>query len=413
MKKKVLNSAIVLKIKNSFAPDTQAQAAADAIIEAIEAMASDENEHDLEELANKVTEILESLKTVPEPVQEYIQNAIAAKMKNVANVANAKGVSKEVKNEVCAAILNFHGEKGELLREQVNGICKKNGISGLTFGELIDYDIVDKFGEEDRLFNMLHNTKISRFFYTENDMTTAAAIAKRWDKTSAANVEKDIEQIEAAPKTISTDYVYKRQQVAQADMDEIVRAGAESGFIGGITGELRRVTVNTIVMAILVGDAVNADGKKLVTFESIATKTASDAFTHVVTAAAAVPTVEEVRGAADQLHNPRALKKVAIMSATTKTALAGYRYAEGGDLYFRNDAELAGQLGVDEIYTTDLMRGKGVIVMLPEEYWVLDKNTIEVAYPTWEKNVLNWQYEKNIGGKIHGLLSTAYVKPHA
>ncbi len=413
MKKKVLNAAQVLKIKNAFAPESQAQAAADAIIEAIEAMASDADDHEFEELAEKVTGILESLKTVPEPVQEFIHNAIAAKMQTVSNVASAKGVSKEVRNEVCKAILSFHGEKGEALRNQVEAICVKNGISGLTFGELIDYTIVDKFGKEDRLYNMLHQTRVSRFFYSENDMSTAAAIAKQWDKTSAAGVQKDIQQLDVTPKTILTDYIYKRQQVAQSDMDEIERVGEGASFIGYITEELQRVVVNTIVMAILIGDAVNADGKKVTVFESIATKTQTDAFTRVVTAAAAVPTVAEVRGAADQILNPNALKKVAIMNATTKTALAGYRYAEGGDLYFRSDEELAGQLGVDEIYTTDLMLGKGVIVMLPDEYWVLDKNTIEVAYPTWERNMLNWQYEKNIGGKIHGLLSTAYIKPGA
>lgn len=419
MKKKVyqLSANRAIGVKNAATPEGQqfADEVIAAINEAFEALNEDEEEHTPEEFAESVRkaveDVLANLAQAPAPVQEYIQNAIKAQMKNITNVTGAKGVSKEVKKEVCEAIMGFTGKSGELLKEQVNAICKKNGISGLTFADLIDYEIVDKFGQEDRLYAMLHQTKISRFFYSTADMQTAAAIAKQWDKTSARNVEKDIQQIEATPKTITTDYVYKRQEIAQADLDEIARAGEESSFVAYITEELRRVVVNTCIMAILVGDAVNDEGKKVVVFESIATKSATDAFTIVSTAAAAVPTVAEVRAQADLIHNPKALKKVAIMSAATKTALAGYRYAAGGDLYFRSDAELAGQLGVDEIYTTDLMAGNGVIVMLPEEYWVLEKNTIEVAYPKWERNAQNWQYEKNIGGKIHGLLSSAYIKP--
>lgn len=408
MKKKVLNAAQVLKIKNAFSPE--GQAAADALIEAIEAMGAEDQENGVEELAAKVTEILESLKQVPEPVQEYIHNAIEQRFKTVANIASVKGVKPEVRNEVINAVMGYRGKDAEGLKATIDAICVKNGISGLTYGDIIDYELVDKFGKEDRLYSMFHQTRISRFFYSEADMSTAAAIAKQWDKGS--QVAKDIQALDVTPKTITTDYVYVRQQVAQSDLDEVVRSNSQAEFIGYITELLQRVVINTIVMAILVGDAVNASGKKIVVFETIA-KNTTDAFTRVVTAAAAVPTVTEVRTQADLLLNPRALKKVAVMSAATKTSLAGYVYAAGGDTYYRSDEELAGQLGVDEIYTTDLMNGKGVIVMLPEEYFILDKNTIEVAYPTWEHNVQNWQYEKNIGGKIHGLLSTAYIKPGA
>ena len=412
MKKKVLNSAQVLKIKNSFSPE--GQTAADAIIEAIEAMAEEQDENGLDELAAKVNEIIEGLKKVPEPVQEFIHNAIELKMKTVTAVSNNLGKAKapkEVKNAVISAVMGYRGEDGKLLKNEIDAILTKNGIIGLTYADIIDFEIVDKFGNEDRLFSMLTKTQISRFFYSEADMKTATAIAKQWDKSKT--VEKDIQQLDVQPKTIATDYVYKRQQVAKSDIDEVVRSNSESQFIGYITEELRRVVVNTCVMAILIGDAVNGDDKKVTVFEGIATKSVSDAFTKVVTAAGAVPTVTEVRTEADLLLNPKALKKVAVMSAATKTSLAGYRYASGGDLYYRSDAELAGQLGVDEIYTTDLMNGKGVIVFIPEEYYVLEKAEVDVAYPTWEKNVQNWQYEKNIGGKIHGLLSSAYIKPAA
>lgn len=407
--KKVLNAAQAMKIKNAFSPE--GQAAADALIEAIDAMAADENENGIEELEAKVAEIIEGLKNVPENVQEFIHNAIELKMKAISNMAGKAGVSKEIKNQVARVIMNSHNS--ESLKSEIDAVLKKNGITGLTHGDVVDYAIADKFGNENPLFAMFHQTRVSKFFYTSNDMTTAAAIAKQWSKSSEA--AKAIQTLAATPKTISTAYVYKRQQVALEDLDDVRRDGEESSFVAWITEELARVLCNTIVMAVLVGDSVNAS-QNLTTFESIATKSTTDAFTLVSTAAATVPTVAEVRAQADLLYNPNGLRKVAIMSAATKTALAKYQYVtgtDGSDFYYRSDEELAGQLGVDEIYTTDLMNSKGVIVMLPEEYWILEKNAIEVAYPTWEHNVMNWQVERNIGGKIHGLLSTAYIKPHA
>jgi hypothetical protein len=68
---------------------------------------------------------------------------------------------------------------------------------------------------------------------------------------------------------------------------------------------------------------------------------------------------------------------------------------------------------VDEIYTTDIIDAvNGSIwglVFIPAGYWVKEKNTISVVYPTYEKNVLNYQKERNIGGAIHDLYSSAVL----
>ena len=50
------------------------------------------------------------------------------------------------------------------------------------------------------------------------------------------------------------------------------------------------------------------------------------------------------------------------------------------------------------------------IVMLPDGYWYNEKNAISVAYPKYEENVMNYQKERNIGGAIHDLFSTAVLK---
>jgi len=407
MKKKQLNASQVLAIKNSFTED--GQRAADAIVEAINAMGGEETEYSLEDLQGKLNDLCEAAKSLNEEQREIVENMIRVQMKNITNVAGKKNVSREVKNEVINAILSGSSKSGAELRDNIRAIAVKNSLDGLTFEDVIDYDIQDKFGAENWLYDRLHKTEFNKFFYTEADMQVVASIAKGWLKTNEG--KKAIQSLTAQGKKIETQYVYKIQQMALEDLARIRKAGKENTIIGYITNELRRVVVNTIVMAILVGDNVNTGTAQVVSFESIGSKASTDAFTIVEAAAAALPTVAEVRALADRLHNPFGHEKVAVMNAQTKTSLAGYTYAAGGDQYFRTDAELAGQLGVDAIYTTNLITNGRVILLIPEEYWVLEEDEIDVAYPKYEENRINWQFEKLVGGAVHGLESTAVLVP--
>ena len=406
MKKKQLTADQVLAIKNSFSPE--GQKAADAIIEAINAMGAEETEYSLEDLQGRLNDLVEAAKGLSEEQQEIVNNMIAMQMKTIANVAKKSNVSKEVKNQVIKAIMDG-AKNGEVLREKIHAITDAAGISGLTFEDVIDYDLQDKFGAENWLYDRLHKTEFNKFFYTEADMQDVKAIAKGWLKTNEG--QKVMEELTAKGKKLDPQYVYKILPMAAEDIARIRKAGKENSIIGYITNELRRVVVNTIVMAILVGDNVNSGTAKVTSFEAIGAKNATDAFTIVARLAGTAPTVKEVRTLADQLHNPNGYEKVAVMSATTKTGLAGFKYAAGGDEYFRAEAELAGQLGVDAIYTTNLVPDNGVILMIPEEYWVLEDDEIEVSYPKYEENRVNWQYERMTAGAVHGLASTAVLKP--
>lgn len=406
MKKKQLTASQVLAIKNSFTPE--GQKAADAIVEAINAMGGEETEYSLEDLQGKLNDLCEAARSLSQEQREIVENMIALQMKTIANVANKKNVSREVKNQVIVAIMDG-AKDGQALRDKIHGIANAAGLSGLTFEDVIDYDLQDKFGAENWLYDRLHKTEFNKFFYTEADMQDAKAIAKGWLKTNEG--QKVMEELTARGKKLDPNYVYKILPMALEDIAKIRKAGKENTIIGYITNELRRVVVNTIVMAILVGDNVNTGTAKVVSFEAIGAKNTTDAFTIVANLAGAAPTVKEVRTLADQLHNPNGYEKVAVMSATTKTGLAGFKYAAGGDEYFRAEAELAGQLGVDAIYTTNLIPDNGVILMIPEEYWVLEDDEIEVSYPKYEENRVNWQYERLTAGAVHGLASTAVLKP--
>jgi hypothetical protein len=243
-------------------------------------------------------------------------------------------------------------------------------------------------------------------------MNAAALIAKQWDKNGG--VEKAIQTLTTTPKEISTAYVYARQKMNQEDIDDIAEVGQESVFLSWINNELDLQVVNTIVMAILVGDTINDVGKRVNKFETIATKAATDAFTVVAHPEVALePTVTDVRVTCDKIYNPMGKEKILIIDQALLTTLSAYKYAEGGDVHYRSVEEMAGQFGVSSIYVTDVLKnlaGTHAICMIPDGYWYKEKKTISVSWPTYENNELNYMKERNVGGKIHDLLSTAVLK---
>jgi hypothetical protein len=170
-------------------------------------------------------------------------------------------------------------------------------------------------------------------------------------------------------------------------------------------------------MAILVGDTINGVGKRVNKFETIATKAATDAFTIVEHPAVALaPTVTDVREMCDKIYNPMGKEKILIINQALLTKLSAYKYATGGDVHYRSVEEMAGQFGVTSIYVTDVLKnltGTHAICMIPDGYWYKEKKTISVSWPTYENNELNYMKERNVGGKIHDLLSTAVLKEEA
>lgn len=389
----------------------------EALTALIAELDSSEVEVDEKAFAEQVSEVIKKYMSDPEAeVPAAVADAIAKKIQAVKDSIQKTAGDKlplSVKNEIARAIITSRTDKTEI-KNSVEKILVANGVTGLEFGQTIDYLITTKWEDLNPLFAKLKRTFISKFFYSTQLMNAVAVIAKQWDKASAAGVEKTIQAITSTPKEISTDYVYVRQQMNLADMDEIAEVGQESVFVSWINNELDLHLVNTIVMAILVGDAINADGSKVNKFETIGTKTVTDAFTYVANPAVALtPTVKDVRLLCDKIYNPEGKEKLLIMDQALLTELSAYTYATGGDIHYRTKEEMAGQFGVSDIYVTDVLEnisGLHAICMIPDGYWYKEKKSISVSWPKYEENRINWMKERNIGGKIHDLLSTAVLK---
>ena len=390
----------------------------DALNALITELDSSEIEVDEKAFAEKVADTIKSYLSDPEAdVPAAVANAIAQKMKavkdSVSTESNGK-LSQKIQNQVIKTLLNARSTDRDAVRNSVQAILVENGVSGLTFEQTIDYTIATKWEDLNPLLAKLKRTFISKFFYTTDSINAVSLIAKRWDKASAAGIEKKLQEIATLNKSISTDYAYVRQMVNQADLDDIGEAGQESTFLAWISNELDLQLANTLVRAILIGDNVNIAGERVTTFETIGTKAATDAFTIVQNPAVALTVdVSDIRTMCDKIFNPNGEPKVLIISQALLTSLSAYTYAAGGDVHYRSTEEMAGQFGVSEIYITDFLTqvaGLHAICMIPSGYWYKEKKSINVSWQEYKENRLYYMKEKNVGGAIHDLLSTAVLK---
>lgn len=399
-------TAIKRRVANAFSE--KGQEAADAIRALIDELESTEVEVDETALAEKIQEVLADAEPNSK-TEEAIANAIAKRMQAITDTVGAKNLSAAVKNQISAAILRAASK--EEVKNAVNAVLVKNDVTGLTFEDVVDYAVVESWGDLNPIFRQLHKTFFTKFFYNGQDVKTAKLLAKQWDKTG--DTEKKIQEIAVTGKQILTKYIYKRQRAAQEDLDEIEKAGGLTNFLRFINEELDRMIVNTIVMAILIGDNVNELADRVTTFETIGSKSQSDLFTKVLNPEGDTVTLKDFRRACDAVKNPNGKRKIAILATSMLSQISEFKYSGTGTIMYRSTDEVAKQLGVDEVILCDLLdpeEGIYGIVMLPDGYWYNEKNAISVAYPKYEENVMNYQKERNIGGAIHDLFSTAVLK---
>ena len=416
MSKKVKNAIEgVKKIANTL--DGDAREFADALVGAIEELEADAEEHNTDEILDRINQLAEQVKAAAEESasSEEVAERIQAVRNELAGMfkAQTKNVADKftpaVKREIANAIIKANNDREAI--ENAMAVCKKNDITGITFQDVVDYTLNIKQEDNDELFNEIFQAVYNRFFVADLDPEDAAAIAKQWNGLGVEVTEKDIQELAAEGITINTKNVYKRQRVANEVLDDVEKAGQETEFTSSITSELRRAVQGIIVRALLIGDKVNAAGKKVTTFETIGTAKLSTVFTKVIAPAVANHVdLLDIRKAADAVKYDY---KIAVMTSDTKLALIDRRYASGGTPILLSDAELAEQLGVNKVYTRDFIgdeAGLHAIVFNPREYWMYAKKEREIAFPQYEKNVLNYLYELNCGGAIHGLQSCAVVR---
>ena len=372
-----------------------------SLLELLDELDNAEIEVDEESLASRVRELIDAYnRDENSDVPAAVANAIAAKFAAMQKqMPVSDKLTPAIKNQVAAAVLRSKGR--EAVEDAVNAVMVKNGITGLTFNDVIDFAVNDNWGDSDELFAALKKVRFSKFFYTADDFNDSDLVAHGWDKTS--DTEKVIQQLTVQGKSILTQYIYKRQQIAFEDLDDIEESGSTATFLRWLDEELDRQIINAII-AVMLGNTT--DFTDITTIESLFGTGATDAFRTAVTVTDATAiTFAEARAIADAVIAGRGAKWM-VMTQAQLTALAKFKYASGGDDIFRSKEEVAAMLGVDRIYVTD--KATAVVCFIPSEYWVKEKNALAVSYPKYEFNVMNYQRERNIGGAVHGLKSVAF-----
>lgn len=390
----------------------------DEFVAAVDALAEDAAEHNETSIKDEFEKVAAKYATT-----EEVANMIAKVRESIVNdvrknVSVADKFTPQVKNAIVQAFATSR-DKREVMNKlqeiaKENGIelkKRKNDVSGLTYQGMVDYAIAIKQDESDEIYDALYKTPVSKIFFAELDDTNPEEIAKQWTKNPGANVVKDVQALAAEGKEMTTANVYKMQRIANEDLDDAAEAGQEGALIGTITAELRKAVKAGIVRAILIGDDVNPEGKKITKFETIGTKTATDLFTTVLNPeVASKVSIIDLARAAEAVKTER---KWLFLSPELDLALREYVYATGGTPMLMSREELAAKIGVDRIFKKDYMSGVDglhAIILDPDQYWVKEKKETDVAFPQYERNARGFLYELNAGGIIRGLKSTAVLK---
>lgn len=410
------------KCANSF-EEGKAKECAEAIRSLIEELEGADATITMEEVIAKITETVDKFKAEmegkeSETIAAEVANQVAKRMAAISNSVKAE-LPKEVKNKVCRVVMNTNKEN---VKAEVEKVLVENGITGLSFNDVIDYTIVENWGDLNPVFNKLKRVPFTKWFYSEQTLANKAILAHQWSKSS--QTAKDVQEISVTGRQITTNYIYKRQQFALEDLDDIRESNGESAFLAWINEELDRQIANTIVMHLLIGDTTNDSGKRIASFESIGSKTQTDLFTTYHNPAAAKVDIKDLRNMVDSIVNPNGDAITLVIGRSLLTQISEFIYGSGGSTIYHPIDKMKEMLGVSDIIVSDLLSANTMsgssstessgavyaVAFIGNEYWVKEKNTISVSYPQYENNVVNYQKERNIGGKIHGLKSTATLK---
>lgn len=405
MKKKFLNG--LKEIQNTLSGT--AREFADEVVKAFEALEADTAEHDVTALKDEVDKIAakfaEQDQAVAEKIAKVRESIMSELRKNTASVKDK--FTAEVKKEIANALMSKKYKQDAI--EAVMAVAKSNDIAGLTFPEIVDYALELKIDEGDFFFENLRKTQRNKFFYGEIDHTDPEQIAKQWDKGSVT--AKEVQALVLEGKKIDTKYIYKRQRLAQEDYDAAEEAGALANLQRDLRQELRTMVEVGATRAILIGDTVNPVGQRITTFETIGTKTATDMFTTVLNPEVAGSfTVVDLAKLAAAVKTER---KWLVMSSNSLLELRQFVYGQGGTVTLKSLEDLAAEIGVERIIRKDYLDqvdGLHAIILDPDEYWVKEVKTLDLVYPEYDKNAIVFQYERNMGGAIHGVQSTAVLR---
>ena len=311
----------------------------------------------LAELQAKVTEMENSKKLLPMSVK-------------VKNFLNDKKSLKLFQNAV-----KLSNSKDEFLRKW-QGVLIENGITptdALLPGAVVSI-INDTFEKvADGFMSLLDVTGLrvlKSILDTNTDATTSRALGHK------KGTQKSEEGIVGVAKEIRPQMIYK-----YITIDREIEMEDENGVLMNyIAKELSMRIIHEIMRCVLVGDGRAANSNaKISKFESI-DRAASDNYVTLITSAARVATIEEVKAGVDSIEAEGDI--TLCMSRAQCTALQKFIAATGGTVQYKSIEEVCGELGVSKIICTKVMAATAaadpiVVGFVGKSYKVVGDMTME------------------------------------
>ena len=396
---RLLNSIKAGLMKNTVTPEAQ------ALIDEINSILSElQNDPDIEYSADDLkARISELLATQVAEMENKLKTTY--QMKN--SVDNVK-----YRKMFADAMRNAAGRGKGAFAEEFNKICVKNGITGMPSLIEIFPEIQTKFENTSILSKLRklgqYSLQIPVSVQEDSDVDVRAK-----GHAVLTNAKND-ENLVITPKTLSLGAIYKKISVPKLLSYQVQD---DTALFQWLVEELITRIDNEIQRVILVGDGRASDSAdKINSFETIGTKTVTDAYTVYKNKAAALPTLEDVRYLIDNMSTDRPISIYA--NPHMITALKRYVAASGGSVTYMTDEVLADQLGVAEIIRTrmlttaiptDTSKNPVLIAIQHDNYGYVGNDLFTVDYEKWDYNADVFLAEIFAGGGIIKPMSTGLI----
>ena len=361
-------------------------------------------EFNAEDVMAKVSELAK--KAGAEAAAE-VASSFEGKFKKIEN----KMDKSVLRNSFATALRNSAGKGKGAFAEEFKTLCVENGITGLPSMLEVFPEIQTKFEQTSILSKLrkLGNYSIKIGVSVQEDSDTDVRA-----KGHVEGAQKGDQSLELTPKTISLGAIYKKISVPKLVS---YQTGDDTALFQWLANELVERIDNEIQRVILVGDGrANNHADKISSFETIGTKTATDAYTVYATVTNALPTLAQIRAVVDQMDNSKPITMYAHPAVITD--LQEFIYGAGCSVQYITDETLASQLGINEIVRTKMLAGAvpgaasvvpAIVLIQHDSYGYVGSDLFSVNYELWEYNNDVLLSEIFAGGAIIKPLSTGLV----
>ena len=396
---RLLNSIKAGLMKNTVTPEAQ------ALIDEINSILSElQNDPDIEYSADDLkARISELLATQVAEMENKLKTTY--QMKN--SVDNVK-----YRKMFADAMRNAAGRGKGAFAEEFNKICVKNGITSMPTIVEVFPEILTKFEQTSMLSKLRklgqYSLQIPVSLQDDSEENVRA-------KGHAVLTNEKVDQnLVITPKTLTLGAIYKKISVPKLLSYQVQD---DTALFQWLVEELISRVDNEIQRVILVGDGRASDSaNKINSFETIGTKTETDAYTVYKNKAAALPTLVDVRYLIDDMSTDRPISIYANPKLITN--LKTYIAASGGSVTYMTDEVLADQLGVAEIIRTrmlttaiptDTSKNPVLIAIQHDNYGYVGNDLFTVDYEKWDYNADVFLAEIFAGGGIIKPMSTGLI----